>query len=64
MAEHYTKATESVLRWCNKCNCLTQHRVNSGRIGSCMEHQAAELSRKQQHERERREDEARNPRMF
>lgn len=40
MAEHYTRNTESVSAWCNKCQKFTEHRVDSGRKGPCMEHSA------------------------
>lgn len=39
MAEHYTRNTESVTAWCNKCQRFTEHRVDNGRKGPCMEHE-------------------------
>lgn len=52
------------MKFCNACNRLTKHSVSDGRIGRCMEHDAPELSKKQQRERARRDRETRNPRMF
>lgn len=36
MPEHYTKNTVSASAWCNKCGRATQHRIDSGRRGSCL----------------------------
>ena len=47
MAEHYTANTESVTRWCNRCNRPTQHTVSGGRVGRCLEHDAPQFSKKQ-----------------
>ena len=41
MTEHYTRRTESVTAWCNKCQRTTEHRVDSGRKGPCLEHTTA-----------------------
>jgi hypothetical protein len=38
-AWHYTKNTESCRVWCNKCSRITEHRVDNGRRGPCLEHQ-------------------------
>lgn len=38
MAEHYTRNTESATAWCSKCNRMTEHRVDGGRRGPCLEH--------------------------
>lgn len=64
MAEHYTRNTESVTEWCNRCWKYTQHSVSGGRIGRCMEHDAPLLSRRQKVARALREYEAQNPRLF
>jgi len=64
MAEHYTKATEAISKWCDTCRRLTEHAVSSGRIGRCKEHAAAALSRKQQRQLEKQERERRQPRLF
>lgn len=39
--EHYTRNTETATAWCNKCIRVTQHRVDGGRRGPCLEHQTA-----------------------
>lgn len=59
--EHYTRSTESVTKWCNRCARDTQHAVSAGRVGRCMEHDAPEFTKKQLRERERRETEKQNP---
>ena len=38
MTEHYTSNTEQATSYCKKCQHFTQHRVDSGRIGPCLEH--------------------------
>jgi hypothetical protein len=38
MPEHYTRNTTSVWLWCDKCRRLTEHRVDDGRRGPCLEH--------------------------
>ncbi len=40
MAEHYTKDTLEALCWCNVCQRPTFHRVDDGRRGPCLEHEA------------------------
>jgi len=40
MAEHYTRNTLEVTRWCNRCARFTQHAVSGGRVGQCKEHEA------------------------
>ena len=47
MPEHYTKNTLEATCWCNKCNRMTQHRVDGGRRGPCLEHQAPKYSQEQ-----------------
>jgi hypothetical protein len=44
MPEHYTKNTLECTAWCNKCQRNTQHRVDGGRRGPCLEHAAPALS--------------------
>jgi hypothetical protein len=39
VGEHYTRNTESVTAWCLKCHRNTQHRVDNGRKGPCLEHE-------------------------
>lgn len=64
MTEHYTRNTESILKWCNRCDRLTVHAVSDGRVGRCTEHGPVGESKKQTAEREKREREAANPRML
>lgn len=64
MTEHNTRNTESVTAWCNACFRYTEHAVSDGRRGRCMEHQAPELSKKQQDNRQRLEKERRQPGLF
>jgi hypothetical protein len=37
MPEHYTKRTVSASVWCSKCGGVTQHLVQGGRRGACMQ---------------------------
>jgi len=37
MAEHYTRRTVSVSKYCSKCQKATQHRVDAGRVGPCLD---------------------------
>lgn len=37
MPEHYSKNTVSAEAWCKKCQRLTQHRIDHGRRGPCLE---------------------------
>ena len=64
MTEHYTRNTESVLKFCTTCGRLTKHAVTDVRAGRCMEHQAPAETDRQRRAREKREREARNPRLF
>jgi ribosomal protein L44E len=38
MPEHYPKNTVSVTVWCKVCRRVTEHRVDGGRRGPCLEH--------------------------
>jgi hypothetical protein len=64
MSEHETLATESRLKWCNKCSRLTKHIVSGRRVGRCLECGPVGESQKQKRNREKRETEARNPKLF
>jgi hypothetical protein len=64
MAEHYPRGTESVLKWCDTCGRLTKHRVDDVRAGRCMEHETPTESKKQKTAREKRERQAREPKLF
>jgi hypothetical protein len=37
MPEHYTKNTLEATVWCNRCGKDTQHRIDGGRRGPCLE---------------------------
>lgn len=37
MAEHYTRNTERVTAYCLKCRRFTEHRVDQGRKGPCLD---------------------------
>jgi hypothetical protein len=39
MGEHYTRNTTEVTAWCKQCQRMTQHRVDGGRLGPCLEHE-------------------------
>lgn len=53
MTEHYTRNTLEVTAWCNRCARQTQHRVDAGRQGPCLEHTAPELTQEQKRRRDR-----------
>jgi hypothetical protein len=64
MAEHYTNASESVIRWCNRCAKHTVHELNCGRLGRCTEHEHPHLTQKQQRRREEIARAAQQPPLF
>lgn len=69
MPEHYTKNTLECTAWCSKCGRFTQHRVDGGRRGPCLEHESTGfqntgLSKKQIDARKKRDKEKQNPRLF
>ncbi|MGH9496005.1 MAG: hypothetical protein ACRD3B_13480 [Candidatus Sulfotelmatobacter sp.] len=37
MTQHYTRNTVSAAFWCGKCSRSTQHRIDGGRKGPCLE---------------------------
>lgn len=37
MTQHYTKLTVSASAWCGKCGKHTQHRIDNGRKGPCLD---------------------------
>lgn len=37
MTEHFTRATVSSAFYCGKCGKVTQHRIDSGRKGPCLD---------------------------
>lgn len=68
MPHHYTKNTLECTVWCKPCGRPTQHRVDGGRQGPCLEHVAKTdkdgLSKKQKKARVEREKERQNPTLF
>jgi len=37
MSEHYTRNTATATDWCAKCGRNTEHRVDAGRKGPCID---------------------------
>ena len=37
MTEHFTRSTVSATFYCSKCGKMTQHRIDKGRKGPCLE---------------------------
>ena len=64
MPEHYTKNTLECTAWCKRCGRMTQHRVDGGRRGPCLEHDAPELSQEQIRRRKQEEKERQQPGLF
>ncbi len=72
MAEHYPRGTLECTAWCNVCGRLTQHRVDhpaagekgGGRRGPCVEQEAPQATKKQQHAKDKREREKQQPNLF
>ena len=71
MPEHYTKNTLECTAWCNKCEKMTQHRVDTGRRGPCIPCMAkreadnqVERIKKGLAEEQRKEAERENPKLF
>lgn len=57
MSEHYTRNTSGVLKFCNRCNKMTLHKVSNKRIGLCMETHVTGKSEKQKKQDEKPEEE-------
>jgi hypothetical protein len=71
MSEHYTRNTLECTAWCAKCKRNTQHRVDGGRRGPCLEHKAPQFSQAQlqrmgkaARERKKQEHARLNPSLF
>jgi len=64
MPEHYTRNTEQCTAYCRVCKRDTQHRVDDGRRGPCLEHQRTGLSKKQEAAQKKRAKEQQNPKLF
>ncbi len=37
MTEHFTRNTETATVWCAKCGRSTEHRIDDGRVGPCLD---------------------------
>lgn len=37
MTQHFTRNTVSAEFWCSKCSKFTQHRIDKGRKGPCLD---------------------------
>jgi hypothetical protein len=37
MSEHFPKRCESATAWCARCGRQTEHQVDSGRVGLCLD---------------------------
>lgn len=66
MPEHYTKNTLECTVWCAKCQRMTQHRVDGGRRGPCIDpaHPVQELSQAQTARKKKEERERQQPALF
>jgi len=66
MPERYTRNTLECTAWCNKCRGMSQHRVDGGRRGPCIDakHPVQELTKAQEERRRKEERELRSPRLF
>jgi ribosomal protein L44E len=64
MMEHFTRNTESITKFCRTCGRLTQHRVNNGRTGACLEHDAPKMTKAQQKKKAAAAIAAKNPPLF
>jgi ribosomal protein L44E len=64
MSEHYSKMTKAATTYCKKCGRQTMHRVDNGRLGSCLEQHFDGLSAAQRKQREKREIEDQQPKLL
>jgi hypothetical protein len=65
MTEHYTRNTLEATSWCKKCQKFTQHRVDGGRLGPCLEqHNVPDLTKEQAARRKKEEDRRRQAELF
>ena len=37
MTEHFPKSTETATAWCRPCSRMTEHRIDGGRVGPCLD---------------------------
>jgi len=47
MTEHFPKSTLTATAWCQRCRRSTEHRIDDGRVGPCLDekHPAPPLPR-------------------
>jgi len=66
MAEHYTRNTLECTAWCARCGRDTQHRVDDGRRGPCIDpkHPVQEETKAQQKRRQEQDRRRQNPGLF
>jgi ribosomal protein L44E len=64
VTEHYTKNTLECTAYCRPCGRFTQHRVDSGRRGPCLECKPKGPTKKEIQRNKQRASEAQNPRLF
>lgn len=66
VAEHYTRNTLECTAWCGKCQRNTQHRVDGGRRGPCIDpkHPVSQFTKAQMARRKKQEEEMQNLRLF
>jgi hypothetical protein len=66
MPEHFTRNTLECTAWCAKCQRFTQHRVDGGRQGPCIDpsHPVKQFSQAQLARRKKEERQNRQPALF
>jgi len=66
MPEHYTKNTLETTAFCAKCGRFTQHRVDGGRKGPCIDpkHPVPGMTKAQERRRRQAEERRQNPSLF
>ena len=64
MPHHYPKDTTEAPYYCSRCGRPTQHRVFDGRLAHCLEHQSQQFTKAQLKRKEQQEKEKREPKLF
>lgn len=66
MSEHFTRNTLETTAFCPKCKRPTQHRVDGGRKGPCIDpkHPVQGMTKAQEKRRREAEDKRKNPGLF
>ena len=66
MPEHFTKNTLGCTAWCARCDRMTQHRVDGGRRGPCIDpaHPVREFSQAQLARQKKEQREKQQPTLF